>query len=76
MYICVALNIGFNKLTPSSWRSAIGLKIGKKKRTELKQDAIDYVKTKYGIETDDDTAEAIGLADAAFALTENGEIFI
>lgn len=75
IYICQVLDIGFNKILPSSWRSAIGLSIGKKKREELKQDAIDYVKTKYGIVCGDDEAEAIGIADGACILTQNGEIF-
>lgn len=75
IYMCEALHIGFNKILPSSWRSAIGLSTGKKKREELKQDAIDYVKTKYGIICGDDEAEAIGIADGSCILTQNGEIF-
>lgn len=75
MYICIATNTGFNKLLPSQWRKAIGIDMAKKKRPELKQEAIDYVKNKYGIEVNDDAAEAIGIANAAFVLTDNGKIF-
>ena len=45
---------------PSSWRAAIGIKTGRGiKRTSLKQADIDFVKEKYGIDVNDDEADAI-----------------
>ncbi len=75
MYVCVETGCGFNKFRPSEWRKVIGLKMGKKKREELKTEAIEYVKHKYGLEVNDDEAEAICIGEAASIVTENGEIF-
>lgn len=51
----------WHKMMPSSWRSYCGIKIGKKKRAELKQDSIDFVKDEFKIEVNDDVADAIGI---------------
>lgn len=45
---------------PSEWRKACGIK--GKKRDELKQNAIKFVKQRYNIDVNDDEADAIGIA--------------
>lgn len=60
---------------PSSWRKVLGFNQGRGiARKELKQQALDYVKTKYSIETKEDIAEAICIGSAF--LIENGGIVI
>lgn len=60
---------------PSSWRKILGFNQGRGiARKELKQQALDYVKTKYNIETKEDIAEAICIGSAF--LIENGGINI
>ena len=45
---------------PSSWRAAIGIKTGRGvKRTSLKEQDIEFVKKTFGIEVNDDEADAI-----------------
>lgn len=45
---------------PSSWRAAIGIKTGRGvKRTSLKEQDIEFVKETFGIEVNDDEADAI-----------------
>ena len=45
---------------PSSWREAIGIKTGRGvKRTSLKEQDIEFVKETFGIEVNDDEADAI-----------------
>lgn len=56
---CCENKIPFEKVLPSSWRMRVGLKQGKKKRQELKQEAIDMVRNKYGFDPIEDEAEAI-----------------
>lgn len=53
----------WNKLLPSEWRKYCGIEQGHKKRPELKQASIDYVKEKYNIEVNDDVADSIAMAD-------------
>lgn len=57
-------NVNFQEVTPSVWRKYLGLKQGKKKRAELKQLSIDYVKEKYQIDATDDVADAICIGAA------------
>lgn len=45
---------------PSEWRKVCGIK--GKKRDELKQSAIKFVKQRYKIDVNDDEADAIGIA--------------
>lgn len=53
-------------LLPSQWRKVLGYSQGPKvKRAELKQQSIDYVKKKYGLDLPEDECEAIALNDAA-----------
>ena len=45
---------------PSSWRAAIGIKTGRGvKRTSLKEQDIDFVKEHFGLDVNDDEADAI-----------------
>ena len=59
---------------PSSWRAALGIRNGRGiKRTTLKEADIAFVKEKYGIDVNDDEADAIciGLAQG---IKEDNEI--
>lgn len=60
---CLAKNREWHSILPSQWRKYCGFEIGKKKRQELKQMSIDYVKEKYGIDVNDDVSDCIALAD-------------
>ena len=75
MYVCESTGCGFNKFRPNEWRKVVGLTLGKKKRAELKAEAIQYVKETYGMEVGDDEAEAICIGEAASIVTDNGNIF-
>ena len=74
-HICLETNAGFNLILPSEWRKVVGISMGKKKRPELKAEAIDYVKTNYDIDPTEDECEAICIANAAYVLTDGGAIF-
>lgn len=54
----------FHELNPSEWRAYAGIEQGKKKREELKQSSIDYVKEHFGLEVEDDLADAISIGCA------------
>lgn len=56
--------IEFYELMPSEWRSYLSLPQGSKKRDELKQLSIDYVKNKYKIDATDDEADSICIGDS------------
>lgn len=53
-------------IIPSAWRSLVGLKIGKKKRNDLKRLAVEKVKKDYGITVSDDEAESILIGASGF----------
>lgn len=57
-------NCEFNTIRPTEWRKYVGLDQGRKKREQLKAEAIKMVKEKFNLEVNDDEAEAvlIGLA--------------
>ena len=66
--------VEFKFQLPSEWRKRIGLAQGpKKKREELKQEAIDLVKKKFGIDATDDESEAILLGYSMFYKEEKAE---
>lgn len=68
---CVQNNIEFINPLPSVWRQKIGLKQSSKvKREVLKEEAILAVKKEYGIEVNDDIAEAVLIARSAFDLPQ------
>lgn len=69
MLYCAKNNIEFNHPLPSEWRAKIGIKQSNKiKREILKGEAILAVKNEYGINVNDDVAEAILIARSAFDL--------
>lgn len=51
--------IEYKELTPSVWRKYCGFAQGKKKRAELKQMSIDYVKKYYGVDLSEDECDAV-----------------
>lgn len=61
---CIQNGAYYGEIKPSEWRKYCGLDQGGKKRVELKAASVEYVKTKYGIEVNDDTADAICIGDA------------
>lgn len=69
MLYCAQNDIEFNHPLPPEWRAKIGIKQSSKiKREVLKEQAILAVKNEYGIDVNDDTAEAILIARSAFNL--------
>ena len=69
MLYCAKNNITFIHPEPSVWRAKIKLGQGRGvKRDTLKAEAIAAVKLAYGLDVDDDTAEAILIARSAFDL--------
>ena len=54
----------YEEIMPSVWRKYCGLEQGKKKRAELKQMSMDYVKATYRADVNDDVADAICLGSA------------
>lgn len=59
LYQCESNDIASEKVLPSQWRARIGLSQSKKKRQELKQEAIDMVRSRYHFDPIEDEAEAI-----------------
>ena len=53
------LNLGFQIIEPSGWKSFCGIK--GKKREEQKKSTQEFVKNKYGIDVSEDEADAIGI---------------
>lgn len=70
---CIQNDKEFNTIRPTAWRKAVGIKQGKKKRDELKQEAISLVNEKFNIEVNDDVAESICIGLAALSLYEEKE---
>lgn len=69
MLYCAQNDIEFNHPLPSEWRAKIGIQQSNKiKREVLKEEAILAVKNEYGINVNDDVAEAILIARSAFDL--------
>lgn len=69
MLYCAQNNIEFNHPVPTEWRAKIGIVQSKKvKREVLKAEAILAVKKEYGLDVNDDIAEAILLTRSAFNL--------
>ena len=71
---CIQNDKKFNTIRPTVWRKAVGIKQGKKKRDELKQDAISLVNNELNIiDVTDDVAESICIGLAALSLFEEKE---
>ena len=71
---CLIHNCEYNEITPSEWRKYAGIQQGKKKRAELKQASIDYIKDKLGIDEGDDVADSIALGYAVLHYFDDKEI--
>lgn len=61
---CIDHKAYFEIVPPSVWRKYLGMSQGNKKREELKSESIRIVKEKYGIDVNDDTADAINIGNA------------
>lgn len=61
---CIQNGVYFEEIKPTVWRKYIGFDQGGKKRDELKAASIDYVRKTFGIEVNDDTADAICIGGA------------
>lgn len=60
---------------PSSWRASLGIKNGRGiKRQTLKEADVEFVKTKYRINVNDDVADAICIGLAQYVQQDNNEI--
>ena len=60
---------------PSSWRASLGIKNGRGiKRQTLKEADIEFVKTKYRINVNDDVADAICIGLAQYVQQDDNEI--
>lgn len=66
--------VKFEFQLPTAWRKRINIAQGpKRKREELKQEAIDLVKKKFGIDVTDDEAESVLIAFSIFYKEEKPE---
>ena len=61
---CIDHKAYFEIVHPSVWRKYLGMSQGGKKREELKSESMRIVKEKYGIEVNDDMADAINIGNA------------
>lgn len=57
--LAIKYNINYKIITPTKWRTDIGINTFKKNRTYLKAQALLYVQNKFNIEMPIDVAEAI-----------------
>ena len=63
-YWCqVVSDAWFSTVEPTKWRANVELKPKSRKRDDLKKAAVEYVKTHYNKEVNDDEAEAICLGE-------------
>ena len=68
-------NIEIEYIYPSSWRASLGIKNGRGiKRASLKEQDIEYVKEKYNISVNDDTADAICIGLSQYQKQDSNEI--
>ena len=69
---CVFKDVEYNEINPSQWRKYLpDYKQGGKSRSELKQDAIDYVAEQLGIECSTDEADSICIGLAIVNMYQN-----
>lgn len=65
MNSCIVNNIPYKLYKPTSWRKILNFSQGRNiVRKQLKQQAVDFVKTKYNIVVKDDIADAICIGNA------------
>lgn len=67
-YWCTINGKWFETIQPTKWRKAIDLKGKSRKREDMKQAAIDLVDTEFGLQVNDDEAEAICIGQAVLKL--------
>lgn len=68
---CVLNNICYSVYKPTFWRSKLNFKQSRNvKRTELKQQAKDYVFNKYGLKLKEDICDAICIGEAFIVESE------
>jgi len=76
MYVCAVENINISKMKPSEWRKIIGFQQGsRKKRNELKLEAINYVNSTFNLTCGDDEAEAICIGKAGVLSINSPSLF-
>lgn len=76
MGMCYAMDVGFNVISPSQWRSALKFKQGPRvKREELKKQSIEFAKKEFGIDKYEDEMEACCI-NAGFHRMESKDIDI
>lgn len=68
----IDLDIAVAVLEPSKWRKSLGFKQGRVKRDDLKEQALDYVQSKYRIDVAEDIAEAICIGSVAVESVKDG----
>lgn len=68
----IDLDIAVAVLEPSKWRKSLGFKQGRVKREDLKEQALDYVQSKYRIDVAEDIAEAICIGSVAVESVKDG----
>ncbi len=72
---CDIFNVPYEIIKPSEQRKKLGFKQGRQiKRPELKQQAIDYVKTYYNEDVSSDEADAMCIATAVKMELENNKL--
>lgn len=62
---CISHCVKCTFIRPSQWRSKVGIKTGRKKRAELKQEAINLIQENLKLNVNDDIAESILIGFAA-----------
>lgn len=73
MGMCYAMGIRFYVMPPVKWRSILGYRQGPKvKRTELKEQSLEFVKKEFGFVKSEDENEACAIC-AAFHRMNNAE---
>ena len=64
---CYVKHIKTEIVRPTEWRKVLGFSQGPKvKRQELKEQSLDYVKSKYDMDLPEDEGEAVCIADASW----------
>jgi len=62
---CIMNSCEFNTIRPTEFRKELGFKQGRNvKREELKQQSVSYVKEHFGLDVNDDVADAICIGSA------------
>ena len=67
-YWCAINDKWFETIQPTKWRKAIELKGKSRKREDMKQAAIEHVDKEFGLQVNDDEAEAICIGQAVLKL--------